>query len=198
MKFLFVLMLSLLSEGANTLEIQITRGNCSPIINISLADKTQVEAIFGPPPYSFERILDGTLTALRCTERTTKDVTSRLKALLFAIDQVIVLKEEFITPAFDAYQKELDNVQLHLLTSYFREMTSKLEIAINDYVSLRAQGATLLNEREAIDLRNALRDKHVYASLWDPIRAREEYDQNLSELKRQRGVLSEKISRQKR
>jgi hypothetical protein len=188
---------TLICTEVHALTWQWSSGDCSPIVNINLADKGQVEELFGPPPRSFETIARASAALFQCRKNSIDEV-ARLDSLSFALQQVIELKEQFIRPAFQALQADPNNAgQRAVLARYFYMLSTSSESAITYFIQVESEKNRLLDRMEASRLKKTLDSKLIYSMVSNQSQsqsAQSDFENNLAELKAEQADIKQRLS----
>jgi hypothetical protein len=145
---LFAICMSLASTSSAA--VQMTFGECSPIINLNLANKEDLEKLFGPAPFQVERIASATATLVNCANDHVSDAAKRLEVLVFALDQQVFLKETFFLPALRRYETDHDLANLRVAERYAKIVSGKIEDAIAKYGAIGLDGPSLRYEQHTL------------------------------------------------
>lgn len=155
--------------SSSSVALQMTFGECSPIINLNLTSKEDLEKLFGPAPFQVEKIASATAALVDCARDHVSDASKRLEVLIFALDQQISLKENFLLPALRKYEMDHDRANLMVAERYAKLVSGKIEQAINDFSFLHADldwtGSRLGNDQRQLTSLDESTSKLLAATL---------------------------------
>ncbi|MBP0116272.1 hypothetical protein [Bradyrhizobium vignae] len=131
-------------SSAHALDIQITKGNCSPIINLNLSDPEALKRLFGESPSdlqnesraleSVEKMTQAISALLKCGDLLKVSPRRRLELLVVAMNQQIIIKEKFTLPALRRYISNPDSSNADALREMVRLTSRKIDATIERYI----------------------------------------------------------------
>jgi hypothetical protein len=162
------------------LTIEATFGNCSPILNINFADARQAESFFGPQPSPEDRA-ERLSTLVQCDEYIT-DQHKRLEILIFSISQTVLMKEEYLLPAINAFIDEPSQVKAAKILFLSNITSIRIQAVLERLTALQAQDIVNSVQRLQTITRGDLSLDGLFRNLNEKIDQRLELDSALNHL----------------
>ena len=124
--------------GGNVINSTINVGTCNPIINVDFQNRdVAIEAIRKLSPETPADSVELVVRLLGCGQLVT-DPKRRFELLIFALDEMLFLKEQFYIPALDRFIDSPTQQNFELMVRIGNLNVRKIEEAIDQLVQYEA------------------------------------------------------------